>query len=153
MSEPANRQTGKRTVKPANADAGAFRLTSQARDAMIAHAKREQPNECCGLLAGSGDLVDECVPARNVQASPTRYLIDPQAHFALIRRLRGTHRRIVGAYHSHPSSPAIPSETDIAEAQFPDFIWIIVSLASPDAPDVRAYRIEAGRFEEATLGE
>jgi proteasome lid subunit RPN8/RPN11 len=119
---------------------------------MIAHARREHPNECCGLLAGSGDLIDQCVPARNIRASATRYLIDPQDHFALIRRLRGTSRQILGAYHSHPSSPAVPSATDLAEAQYPDFVWVIVSLADPNAPDVRAYRIDAGRFEEVPPG-
>jgi [CysO sulfur-carrier protein]-S-L-cysteine hydrolase len=124
------------------------RLTAQAREAIVAHAKREQPNECCGLLAGSHGVVDECVPARNLSASPTRYLIDPQDHIALNRRLRGTPRRVIGAYHSHPSSPAVPSPTDIAEAQYPEFVWVIVSLAVPHVPEIRAYRIVGGRFEE-----
>jgi proteasome lid subunit RPN8/RPN11 len=127
------------------------RLTRQAREAIVAHATREQPGECCGLLAGTSDVVDECVPARNMAASPTRYLIDPHDHIALNRRLRGTPRRVIGAYHSHPSSPAVPSATDIAEAQYPEFVWVIVSLAAADAPEIRAYRIDAGRFEEIAV--
>jgi proteasome lid subunit RPN8/RPN11 len=120
-----------------------FRIRSEALAAIGAHAKREAPNECCGLLVGTGDLIDEAVPARNVLAHPSRYQIDPQDHIDTIRRLRGTARTVVGAYHSHPLTPAVPSPRDLAEAYYPEFVWLIVSLAGA-VPDHRLYRIIDG---------
>jgi proteasome lid subunit RPN8/RPN11 len=122
----------------------AVRLHGDVRERLVAHAREEAPNECCGLLVGSGSVIDECVRARNLEASPTRYLLDPADHFAAIRRLRGSGRAVLGVYHSHPASPAVPSPSDLAEALYPDFIWVIVSLASPECPEVSAYRIRDG---------
>jgi proteasome lid subunit RPN8/RPN11 len=98
---------------------------------------------------GTPDRIDECVPTRNIAASPTRFEINPPEHFALIRRLRAqcTQQQIVGAYHSHPSSPAVPSPTDIAEAYYPEFVYVIVSLVNPARADVRAYRVHGERAE------
>lgn len=115
-------------------------------DAMVAHARVEAPNECCGLLAGSGGVVDECIRTRNVKASPTEYLVDPADHFEAIRRLRSEGRSVLGAYHSHPRSAAVPSRTDVSEAHYPEFVYLIVSLARHDTPDVRAYAIRDGAF-------
>ena len=78
---------------------------------------------------------------RNLDASPARFRLDPQEHIDVNRHLRGSAYAVVGAYHSHPHSPALPSETDVAEAHYPEFVWIIVSLANADTPDVRAYMI------------
>jgi proteasome lid subunit RPN8/RPN11 len=119
-----------------------FRVRAEALSAIANHAREEFPNECCGLLVGTADLIDEAVPARNVLASPSRYQIDPRDHIAANRRLRGTGRGVLGAYHSHPRTPAIPSPADLAEAQYPEFLWLIVSLAD-GALDYRAYRIAA----------
>ena len=58
---------------------------------------------------------------------------------------------MVGAYHSHPRSPAVPSATDIAEAVPGAFLYVIVSLALPDRPDVRAYRIVSGASSEVAI--
>jgi [CysO sulfur-carrier protein]-S-L-cysteine hydrolase len=117
------------------------KITGPVVSDIVEHARADAPNECCGLLVGDADLIDECVRTRNVRASATRFLIDPGDHFATIRRLRGTTRLVVGAYHSHPQSPAVPSPTDIQESHYEEFVWLIVSLAQPAAPDVRAYRI------------
>jgi proteasome lid subunit RPN8/RPN11 len=114
-------------------------LPAHVRDEMIAHAREESPLECCGLLIGQGSSIDQCVRARNLLASPTRYLLDPADHIAAIRRLRGSGRLVIGAYHSHPNSRAIPSETDRAEIFYPDFLWLIVSLLEPE--DVAAFRL------------
>jgi proteasome lid subunit RPN8/RPN11 len=129
---------------------GSIRIRTDVLDAIGAHARHEAPNECCGLLVGAADLIDEAVPAANTLADASRYEIDPAAHIALNRRLRGTGRVVIGAYHSHPRSPAVPSLRDLAEAHYPDFVWLIVSLAG-DAPDYRAYRIDRGRYDGVEL--
>src|SRR4029453_13621411 len=91
------------------------RIRRPVIDAVIAHARRELPNECCGLLLGPSDQIDESYPALNLSASPTRFLIDPVDHFAAIRHARRSGRAVRGAYHSHPRGPSTPSATDAAE--------------------------------------
>jgi proteasome lid subunit RPN8/RPN11 len=123
-------------------------ITAAVLEAMIAHARRDAPRECCGLLVGTATRIDEATAVPNLEAGTTRYQIDPAAHFAAIKRVRGTKRDVVGAYHSHPRSPAVPSPTDIAEAVSAAFIYVIVSLAVAERPDTRAYRIaDAGAVE------
>ena len=111
---------------------------------MLAHARKEAPRECCGLLVGKGGTIVRSVRARNLEAKSTRYLIDPEDHFAAIRGARAEQLEVIGAYHSHPSSEPVPSPTDVAEANSgSDFFYVIVSLVKDD---VRAYRIENGGY-------
>jgi proteasome lid subunit RPN8/RPN11 len=116
---------------------------------MLAHAREQAPLECCGLLIGVGEAVEESVRARNADPRATRYLIDPDDHFAAIREARSRDRLVIGAYHSHPASAPVPSETDIAEANSgADFLYVIVSLLGED---VRAFRFNDGRAIEVSL--
>lgn len=130
--------------------AGSIRIHADVLSHVQAHALRESPHECCGLLVGTGDLIDEAVPAANVLSSASRYRLDPQVHVDTNRRLRGTPRAVLGAYHSHPRSAAVPSPRDVAEAHYPEFVWLIVSLET-SAAESRAYRIVHGCVEELEL--
>jgi proteasome lid subunit RPN8/RPN11 len=121
------------------------------RDAVIAHAREEAPLECCGLLLGTPALVEEAVRAVNLRHSTTAYLVDPADHFAAIRRARAEGRAVLGAYHSHPRSPAVPSPVDVREAHDRTFVYLIVSLADDRSPDLRAYRLDAARLVETPL--
>ncbi len=114
------------------------------------HARDEAPLECCGILVGGDNLIDEYVSARNTKASAVAYQIDPAEHFAAIRSVRTRGRSIVGAYHSHPRSAALPSPTDLAEAHDPDLLYVIVSLLD-EPPDIRAFRIDAGNCVEVPI--
>jgi proteasome lid subunit RPN8/RPN11 len=126
-----------------------IRIAAQVVADMLAHAREEAPRECCGLLVGKGDSITWSMRARNLDAKATRYLIDPEDHFAAIRRARAEDLEVVGAYHSHPASAPIPSATDIAEANSgSDFLYVIVSLVDEE---VRAYRIDAGVFSPLAL--
>ena len=118
---------------------------------MTAHAAEEAPLECCGLLVGTSSLIDDNVPTTNVEASPVRFQVDPRQHLQLQRTLRGTTRTIVGAYHSHPASSPFPSPSDVAEAHYPGFIYLIVSLAIPGSPEIRAFRIHSGNVAAVEL--
>lgn len=128
-----------------------MRIRAAVIDSIVAHAREEAPNECCGLLIGPHDSIEDSVRTRNLEASPTRYRVNPAEHFALNRRLRPTPWRVVGAYHSHPHSAAQPSPTDVTEAFYPEYLYVIVSLARPHEPAVCAYRIAAGNFEPVVL--
>lgn len=117
-----------------------MRIDREALTAIVAHARREAPHECCGLLVGRGRTpseelsVLEAVPCSNGAADPSRrYEISPVDYFAQIRRCRRINDMqserfaVVGAYHSHPRGTPEPSETDTAEA-FQDFVFLIVGL-------------------------
>jgi proteasome lid subunit RPN8/RPN11 len=126
-------------------DAGATTLTLAAAlvDALVAEAVAAAPREACGLLVGRGRVVQRIVPARNVDASPTRYTIDPADHFAALRAARRDGLAVIGAYHSHPVGPPAPSPFDRAEAAA-DFLYLIVGLAP--APAVAAWQLVDGNF-------
>ena len=87
-------------------------------------------------------------PKRGGSVAP--FEVDPAGHFDAIRKARASGRAVVGAYHSHPRSPAVPSETDVREANDPEFVHLIVSLAQTE-PDVRGYRMREGVVTEISL--
>lgn len=130
-------------------------VKQSALDDMLAHARAAAPLECCGLLVGREDRVERTAWTRNARASETRYLVDPVDHFAAIRLARQEGLHVVGAYHSHPRSAAVPSATDLAEAAYPELVYVIVALedkAGPTAaPDLRAYRLAGDRFDEVEI--
>ena len=127
-----------------------FRIGRKTLDAIVAHARAEAPAECCGMLIGRGASLDEAVRAKNLAADPTRFLVDPKDHIDARRTARGRGLEVVGFYHSHPQSPAWPSATDIAEAAYPDAVYLIVSLAGGVA-DARLFRIEPSAAIEVPL--
>jgi desampylase len=115
----------------------------------VAHARRDAPRECCGLLVGRPGEILEAVPASNGAADPTRrYEISPADYFAQIHRCRRINKgqaadfAVVGAYHSHPHRGPEPSDTDAAQA-FRDFVFLIVGLgASAGGMEIRAYTLD-----------
>jgi proteasome lid subunit RPN8/RPN11 len=117
------------------------------RRAIIAHARRERPRECCGFLIGRGNRVQFACPMANVAASPaTEYRVDDAAHIELRRVLRNLAPAIgiVGVFHSHPAGPADPSPRDIEEAHYPGWIHIIVGFTS-NRSEIRAFRLSGPR--------
>lgn len=128
-----------------------MQIRQAAVDDMIAHARQDAPDECCGLLVARDETIVRSVRVRNLERSPARYRVDPAGHFALIRALRNGPERIAGAYHSHPRGPATPSASDLAEAYDPDLLYVIVSLEGDSRPDVRGFRIQDGNFLEIPL--
>ena len=117
------------------------------RAAIVRHARREAPRECCGFLLGSGRHVQFALPLNNVDPRPeSRYRIDDRRHIEVRRWLRRLvpPLEIVGVYHSHPNAPARPSASDLAEAHYPDWLFAIVSLAG-GREDMGLFEIVRGR--------
>jgi proteasome lid subunit RPN8/RPN11 len=137
--------------EPGAAPPESILVAAAVLEAIVEHARREAPRECCGLLVGNRYQVDESLPAVNIAAEQSRFLIDPADHIALNRRLRGSGREVVGAYHSHPNDQPVPSHRDIAEAHYPDFLHLIVSLIGDPETRIRGYRIRAGGVTEVAL--
>jgi proteasome lid subunit RPN8/RPN11 len=113
-------------------------------DDVIAHARADAPNECCGYMRLKDMTVDEVFRADNLRKSPYGYEIDPKSLLAANELDDAGFN--VAIYHSHPRSPAEPSQTDINLAHYPHWLYVIVSLAGE--PEMRAWRIADGRVEE-----
>jgi proteasome lid subunit RPN8/RPN11 len=102
-------------------------LPARFREQLIDHARAERPNECVGLLAGNGHVVERVFPLANEANSPTRYLA-AAGLFEPMRAMRAAGLELVGIYHSHPTSPPIPSKRDLEENYYPEAVHVIVSL-------------------------
>ena len=118
-------------------------------DEMIAHSQEDAPNECCGLIGGVGDEAKSLHRAKNKAASPLRYEIDSKEQLQIYKTILEAGEDIVGIYHSHTKTAAIPSQTDINLANgWPDPVYFIVSLEDPDEPYVRGFRINGNTVED-----
>ena len=117
---------------------------------IVAHAVSDLPNECCGLLIGSAEMVEDAARARNAKRSRTKFEVEPADHFAAIRRARAAGLEIIGAYHSHPSGPSGPSDTDRLRLTDPTMLQVIISLAH-GTRTVRAFRLVDRNFSQVEL--
>lgn len=122
-------------------------MTRAQWDELVTHAREEAPNECCGYLGATDGVVDQVVRAGNERSSPYGYELDPRSLLAANTLDDDGHG--VAIYHSHPRSPAEPSQTDINLATYPHWTYVIVSLDGE--PSVRAWRIADGRVEEEPI--
>jgi proteasome lid subunit RPN8/RPN11 len=137
-------------------------LPPAIRDAIVAHARADDPNEACGLIIGDRAAADGGValryePARNKAASPYRYEIDPDDLYRLTIATDDAEETFWAIVHSHTHTPAVPSPTDIGLAFYPDALYVLVSLAPDQAdsrttePGVRAWRIVGGAIHEVAV--
>ncbi len=127
-----------------------IRLTRAVAERLEREARAAAPYECCGFLAGCGDVVRSVYPLRNVAERPTvEYFADVQDVLAAFRAMRACGESLLGIYHSHPTSAAFPSPTDVERAYYPEAIYFIISLQP--ALDLRAYRIRSGKVEAVAI--
>ncbi len=137
-------------------------LPAAIRDAMIAHAQAEYPNEMCGLVIGdlpaaAGGHALRWEPARNEARSPYRYRLHPDDLLRLTLSTWDEETVFWAVVHSHVRSPAVPSPTDIGAATYPDALYVLVSLSELEAdpatgaPSVRAWRIVDGATHEVAV--
>lgn len=118
---------------------------------MIAHARDEAPNECCGMVGSSDGRALAVYRAVNAEASPLRFRIDPEEQLSLHTKIEDAGLELGAIYHSHTRTEPRPSQTDINFAKlWPGVVWIIVGLAGSEV-DVRAWRIDGGQVSAAEL--
>jgi proteasome lid subunit RPN8/RPN11 len=127
-----------------------MRIPKEVYEQLLAHAREDAPNECCGLIGGRDGVAGSVYRARNAEASPLRYNLDPQDQFRIMTTMEEQGEELSAIYHSHTASPAYPSQTDINLAAYPDAIYLIVSLAEGEK-DLRGFRIEDGVVTEVDL--
>jgi proteasome lid subunit RPN8/RPN11 len=127
-----------------------MRIPTEVYEQLLEHAREDAPNECCGLIGGEDGVAKTVYRARNAEASPLRYNLDPQDQFRIMTAMEENGEELSAIYHSHTASPAYPSQTDINLAAYPDAIYLIVSLAAGEK-DLRGFRIEDGEVTEVDL--
>ncbi len=128
-----------------------MRIARDLYDEIVAHARAEAPNECCGLIAsldGSAVAVHRAV---NQAASPLRYEVDPGEQYRIMMAIEDAGQELGAIYHSHTRSAPYPSQTDINLAFHPEALYVIVGLAAPEEADVRAYSIRHAEVSEVEL--
>ena len=126
-------------------------LPAQFIEDMVAHAREDAPNECCGIIAGVNGDATRLFRARNSEASPYRYSVDPKDLFRIYRECEEKDWNFLAIYHSHTASEAYPSLTDVRLAFWPEAYYIVVSLQDAVNPVVRAFRILDGAVVEEEL--
>ena len=131
-----------------------MRISQALIDQIVAHAREDLPNECCGMVGGADGEARTVYRARNEFESPLRFGVDSNDLFRILQEeMPGRDEDLLAIYHSHTKSPAYPSQTDVnmANGSWPDAIWIIVSLEDEAAPDVKAYWLKDLAISEAEL--
>lgn len=128
-----------------------MRVPRQLAEEMIAHAREDLPNECCGMVGGRDGMAGTVYRADNAEASPYRYSISPRQQFDLLEEIDRSGEDLVAIYHSHTGSDAYPSQTDVNLAGWPDAAYLIISLSDPDNPVLRGFAIRDGEISEIDL--
>ena len=127
-----------------------LRIDRGTYDRIVAHARRDHPDEACGVVAGPGgsDRPERFVPMLNAARSPTFYEFDSADLLRLYREMDERDEEPVVIYHSHTATEAYPSRTDVALAQEPGAHYLLVSTREPDHTELRSYRIVDGEVNE-----
>ncbi len=135
-------------------------IAPELLEQILAHAREEAPNECCGVVAvtlasdGRPARAMRVRAARNIHASPKRFEIDGKDVIQAINEFDEAGWDIGAIYHSHTHTAPYPSQTDINfAASWPGVEWIIAGLADPQTPEIRSYLIEEGRVREVEIGQ
>jgi [CysO sulfur-carrier protein]-S-L-cysteine hydrolase len=127
-----------------------LRIARELHDAIVEHARRDHPDEACGVVAGpvGSDTPARFVPMLNAARSPTFYEFDSADLLALYKEMDANDEEPVVVYHSHTATEAYPSRTDISLAQEPNAHYVLVSTRSLDETEFRSFRIVDGEVTE-----
>jgi [CysO sulfur-carrier protein]-S-L-cysteine hydrolase len=134
-----------------------LRIDQETYDAIVAHARRDHPDEACGVVAGpeGSDRPERFIPMVNAASSPTFYEFDPTDLLKLYREMDAREEEPVVVYHSHTATEAYPSRTDIGLAMEPNAHYVLVSTrehGNSDGPvEFRSYRIVDGVVSEEEI--
>jgi proteasome lid subunit RPN8/RPN11 len=127
-----------------------LRISAELRDGIVEHARRDHPDEACGVVAGPAgtDRPERLVPMTNAERSPTFYRFDSMEQLRVWRDMDDRDEEPVVIYHSHTATEAYPSRTDVGLAAEPGAHYVLVSTRDPDTVEFRSFRIVDGEVEE-----
>ncbi|MCL2581144.1 MAG: M67 family metallopeptidase [Streptosporangiales bacterium] len=125
-------------------------ISRELHEAIIAHARKDHPDEACGVIAGAAgsDKAERFIPMENAERSPTFYRFDAKEQLKVWREMDDRDEEAVVIYHSHTATEAYPSRTDISYASEPQAHYVLVSTRDPETTDFRSYRIIDGEVTE-----
>lgn len=120
---------------------------------ILHHAQESPEREVCGLIGGTNGLPTHCYPVRNVAEHPEcRFLLDGREQIEAMRRMRERGEELFAIFHSHPTSTAEPSTVDLQQVEYPDALYLIISLGTKGVLELRGFRLAAsGDFVEVPL--
>lgn len=124
------------------------KLTNQ-----LLHLAQLSPTaEICGLVGGKNGMAQSCYPINNVAEQPqSRFLLDAKQHIAAQAAMRTNNESLFAIYHSHPTAPALPSVHDLAQAAYPDALYLIISLNTKGVLEMRGFNINQQAAQEVVL--
>lgn len=127
-----------------------LRIRREILDAIVAHARRDHPDEACGVVAGpaGSDTPTRHIPMENAERSPTFYRFDAMEQLRVWREMDDRDEEPVVIYHSHTATEAYPSRTDISYASEPNAHYVLVSTRDPEVTEFRSFRIVDGEVTE-----
>jgi proteasome lid subunit RPN8/RPN11 len=119
---------------------------------LLHHAQQSSGSEVCGLIGAKGGVPARCYPIANVATAPQRlFAMDPAQHIAAMRSMREQGEELFAIYHSHPSSPPSPSATDLAQANYPETLYLIISLQTRGVLEMQGFFLRGDAVTQAPL--
>jgi len=115
---------------------------------LVDHARQEYPLESCGILAGEKGKITRVYSVENIEKSPFSYLMAPGEQLKVLREIEEDGLELSALYHSHPHSPAFPSQRDVDYAFYPESLILIISLMDRKVPEICAFQIKDGKIKE-----
>jgi proteasome lid subunit RPN8/RPN11 len=108
--------------------------------------------EICGLIGARDGIPSCCYPVNNIALDPQRqFLMDPHGQIEAMCCMRERGEELFGIYHSHPETPPLPSKSDIAQAAYPEALYLIISLNTKGVLEMRGFRLQGKIYEEIEL--
>ncbi len=119
---------------------------------LLHHAQQKPGQEVCGLISSLNNIPYKSYPIENTADQPEHFFtLDAQQQINAMRSMRQNHEKLFAIYHSHPAAAAIPSNTDIEQANYPEALYIIISLNTKGVLELRGYQIHNTRYIEVAL--
>jgi len=109
---------------------------------MLRHAQQSPSDEVCGLIGAKDGIAAHCYVVANIASSPRRlFAMDPARQIAAMRTMRELGEELFAIYHSHPASPPFPSREDMQQANYPEALYLIISLQTQGVLEIRGFRL------------
>lgn len=119
---------------------------------LLHHAQQSPDTEVCGLIAGKDGAPSRCYPIVNVATTPRRlFAMDPAQQIAAMRDMRERGEGLYAIYHSHPAGPATPSATDLEQANYPEALYLIISLQTRGVLEMQGFTLRHHKVAEVPL--
>ena len=126
-------------------------LTPAQRAQLVSYVQQHAPEEACGILAGVAGRVVAGYPVENIRHSPVAYEMDPAQQVEAMIALETARWDLCGIFHSHPAGPPVPSATDLAQAYYPEAVYLILAPAGGGEWGLRGFWLSDDRVAEVPL--